>query len=64
MKVGKWHVLGPKYNVSKASLVGRIHAVVMEIRNHECWPFWPNFAVFAIVCRIGTTISPWGTGSS
>ena len=38
--------------------------MAMEIWNHECGPFWPNFAVFAIVCHIGTTISPWGTGSS
>ena len=36
----------------------------MEIWNHECGPFWPNFAVFVIVCHIGTTISPWGTESS
>ena len=26
--------------------------------------FWPNFAVFAIVCHIGTSISPWGKGPS
>ena len=64
MWVGKWHILGPKSHVSIASLVGRIHAVAMEIWNRECGPFWPNFAVFAIVCHIGTTISPWGTGSS
>ena len=31
------------------SLVGRILAVAMEIWNHECGPFWPNFAIFAIV---------------
>ena len=64
MKVGKWHILGPKSHVSIASLVERILAVAMEIWNHECGPFWPNFAVFAIVCHIGTTISPWGTESS
>ena len=64
MRVGKWHILGPKSHVSIASLVGRILAVAMEIWNHECGPFWPNFPVFAIVCHIGTTISPWGTGSS
>ena len=64
MRVGKWHILGPKSHMSIASLVGRILAVAMEIWNHECWPFWPNFPVFAIVCHIGTTISPWGTGSS
>ena len=38
--------------------------MAMEIWNHECGPFWPYFAVFAIVCHIGITISPWGTGSS
>ena len=64
MRVGKRHILGPKSHVSIASLVGRIVAVAMEIWNHECGPFWPSFAVFAIVCHIGTTISPWGTGSS
>ena len=64
MRVGKWHILGPKSHVSVASLVRRILAVAMEIWNHECGPFWPNFAVFAIVCHIGTTISPWGKGPS
>ena len=64
MRVGKWHILGPKSHMSIASLVERILAVAMEIWNHECGPFWPNFAVFAIVCHIGTTISPWGTQSS
>ena len=64
MRVGKWHILGPKSYVSIASLVERILAVAMEIWNHECGSFWPNFAVFAIVCHIGITISPWGTGSS
>ena len=64
MRVGKRHILGPKSHVSPASLIGRILAVAMEIWNHECGPFWPNFAVFAIVCHIGTAISPWGTKSS
>ena len=64
MRVGKWHILGPKSHVSIASLVGRILAMAMEIWNHECGPFWPNFPVFAIVCHIGTTISPWGKGPS
>ena len=64
MRVGKRHILGPKSHMSIASLVERILAVAMEIWNHECGPFWPNFAVFAMVCHIGTTISPWGTGSS
>ena len=64
MRVGKRHILGPKSHMSLASLVERILAVAMEIWNHECGPFWPNFAVFAIVCHIGTTISPWGTRSS
>ena len=64
MKVGKQHILGPKSHVSTAPLVGKIFAVAMEIWNHDCGPFWPNFAVFAIVCHIGTAISPWGTKSN
>ena len=64
MRVGKWHKLRPKSHVSIASLVGRILAVAMEMWNHECGPFWPNFAVFSIVCHIGTTIFPWGRGPS
>ena len=64
MRVGKRHILGPKSHMSIASLVERILAVAMEIWNHECGPFGPNFAVFAIVCHIGTTISPWGRRSS
>ena len=64
MRVGKRHILGPKSHVSIASLVERILAVAMEIWNHECGPLRPYFAVFAIVCHIGITISPWGTGSS
>ena len=64
MRVGKRHILGPKPHMSLVSLVERILAVAMDIWNHECGPFWPNFAVFAIVCHIGTTISPSGTGSS
>ena len=64
MRVGKRHILGPKSHMSIAVLVERIFAVAMEIWNHECGPFWPNFAVFATVCHIGITISPWGTGSS
>ena len=64
MRVGKRHRLGPKSHMSIASLVERILAVAMEIWNHECRPFWPNFAVFLIVCHIGITISPWGTRSS
>ena len=64
MRVGKWHILGPKSHMSIASLVEKILAVAMEIWNHECGPFWPNFAIFAIVCHIGITIPPWGTGAS
>ena len=64
MGVGKWHILGPKSHMSLAFLVEKILAVAMEIWNHECGPFWPNFAIFAIVCHIGITISPWGTGSN
>ena len=64
MTDGKRHISGPESHVSIASLIERILAVAMEIWNLECGPFWPHFAVFAIVCHIGTTISPWGTGSS
>ena len=64
MRSGKRHILGPRYHMSRASLVERILTVALEIWNHECGPFWPNFAVFAIVCHIETTISSWGTGSS
>ena len=64
MSVGKWHILGPKSHVSLASLVESILAVAIEIWNHECGPLWPNFAVFAIVCHIGTTISPRGKRAS
>ena len=61
MRVGKRQILVLKSHVSIASLVVRILAVAMEIWTHVCGPFLPNFAVFAIVCHIGTTISPWGT---
>ena len=64
MRVGKRQILGPKFHVSRASVVEAILTVAMEIWNHDCRPFLPNFAFFAIVCHIGTTISPWGTGSS
>ena len=64
MRVGKRHILGPKSDVSIASLVEKILAVAMEIWNDECGPLWRNFAVFAIVYHIGITISQWGTGSS
>ena len=64
MRVGKWHIFGPRSHVSIASWVGRILSVAMEIWNHERGPFWPNFSLFAIVCHIETTISPWGKGPS
>ena len=64
MRVGKWHILGPGSHVSIASLIERILDVAMEIWNHECGPVWPKFAIFAIVCHIAITISPWGTRSS
>ena len=64
MRVGKRHISGLTSHVSIASLVERILAVAMEILKNECGPFWPNFAVFAIVCHIGTTVTPWGTESS
>ena len=64
MRVRKRHILGLESHMSIASLIERILAVAMEVWNHECGPFWPNFAVFPIVCHVGATISPWGTGSS
>ena len=39
MRVGKWHILGPRSRVSIAYSVGRILAVAMEICNHECGHF-------------------------
>ena len=64
MRVGKWHISGPNSHVSVASLGRRILAVAMEIWDLQCGPFWPNFAVFAIECHIGTTRSLWGKGPS
>ena len=58
MRVGKWHIFGPKSHMSIASLVESLLAVAIEIWNHECGPFWPNFAVFAIVLKQVTTL-PW-----
>ena len=63
-RVGKWHISGPRSPVSKASLVAGMLAVAMEIWNHECGSFWPNFAVFAIVCHIGTANPSWSRGNS
>ena len=64
MRIGKRHISEPRSHVSIASMVERIIAVAMEIWNHECGPFWPNFPVFAIVYHIGTSISPLGTKTS
>ena len=64
MRVGKRHKLEPESHVSRAPLVERILVVAMEIWKPQCGPFWPNFAVFAIVCHIGITISPCCTESS
>ena len=52
MSGGKRHILGPRSHVSLASLVEMILAAAMEKKNHEWGPFWPNFAIFAIVCHI------------
>ena len=38
--------------------------MTMEIMNPECEPFWPIFAVFAILGQVRNTISPWGKGPS
>ena len=46
MRVDKWHIFGPKSDVSIASLVGRILAVAMEIWNHECPAILAKFRCF------------------
>ena len=54
MRIGKWHILGPRSHVSKASLVGMILAVAMDIWNHECGPFGQIslfFPLYAILAR-------------
>ena len=64
MGVGKWHILGPEAHVSIASLVGRILARAWRYGPVSAGRFGQILLFFAIVCHIGTTISPWGTGSS
>ena len=54
------HILGPKCNVFIATLVRLLLAMTMGIRDRECGPFRPIFAVFAILGQVGNTISPCG----
>ena len=58
------HILGPKSNVSIASLVRLLLAMTMEIWDRECGLFQPKFAVFAISGLVENTTSPWGKGPS
>ena len=58
------HILGPKCHVSIATLVRLLLAMAMEIRDRDCGPFRPTFAVFVILGQVGNTISPWGKGPS
>ena len=44
MRVGKWHILGPKSHISIASLVERILAVAMEKWN-QISLFLPLYAI-------------------
>ena len=48
MRGGKWHISAPESHVLIACMVGGILAVAMEIWNHECGPFWPNFPFFPL----------------
>ena len=57
--VAMGHIWGPKSEVSIATSVRLLFAMAMEIWNRECGPFRPNFAVFAILCQVRNTISPW-----
>ena len=54
------HMWGNKSHVPIAPLARLLLAMAMEIGNHECGPFQPNFAVFAILGHAGNTRSPWG----
>ena len=52
MRVGKWHILGPKSHAFKSSLVGWILAVAMDMESRvrailakfrcccHCMPYW------------------------
>ena len=68
MRVGKWHILGPKSHMSIASLVERILAVAMEIWNHECGPFGqisrflPLYAILELPCLHGARDVARGEG--
>ena len=59
-----WHILGPKHDVSIATLVRVLLAMAMEIWDRECGLFRPIFVVFSILRQVGNTISPLGKGSS
>ena len=54
------HILGPESHVLFPTLVGLLLAITMEVWNRERGPFWPNFAVFAILGQVENDISPWG----
>ena len=56
------YVLGSKSLLSPASLLALLLAMVMEIWDRDCGPFWANFAVFASLCQVGNTLSPCGKG--
>ena len=59
-RVDMGHIVAPKSHVSMRILLRFLLAMNTEIWDRECGPFRPIFAVFAILCHVGNTISPWG----
>ena len=57
-------ILGPRSHASIATMVRFLLAITIEIWDRECGPFKQTFTVFAILCQVGNTISPWGKGPS
>ena len=57
------HILGPESHVSIANLVRPLLALAMDKCDRECGAFRPNSAVFAMLDRVGNTISPWAKGA-
>ena len=58
------HILGPKSDLSTATLVTFLLAVSMEISDCECGPFPPFLAVFVILGQVGNPMCQWGKGPS
>ena len=56
------HVLAHKCHVFIPCLLRFPLDVGLEILNHECSPFWPNFVIFPISGHIGIFISLYAPG--